>query len=478
MDPIQFYDILFLILFTLVAIIFLYRKRKNLKRQGLLYLYPTKIGINIIDRTAKKYSKILKPLQYVVVACGYALMLIMLYAIIKFSYSYITSPTIAQQIKIPVVMPLVPYIDKLFNLSFLPSLYFTYWIIIIAVIAIPHEFSHGIFARLNKIKVHSTGFGFLGPFLAAFVEPDEKELSKSKKFPQLSILAGGTFANIVMSILFAILIWIFFVLAFVNSGVVFSMYSSSLVNLSDISSVNGIQIQNTGQIQSLLSEDFTEITALNKTYFVSLSSYKSSIDNNLSVLIALDDAPAFHAGLSGAIFEFDGKKISSYGDLASAIDSRSPGDLVQIKTLNDGKMQAFEIKLGERNNKAYLGIIHISSSQIERKGLLSSISISFYKIIDPIKYNQYLNGIEFTSRIGPLGIFIYNLLWWLVLINISVALCNMLPLGIFDGGRFFMLTIWGITGSKKIGEYAYKASTYILLLLIAALMVKWAFIFF
>lgn len=231
MDPIQFYDILFLILFTLVAIIFLYRKRKNLKRQGLLYLYPTKIGINIIDRTAKKYSKILKPLQYVVVACGYALMLIMLYAIIKFSYSYITSPTIAQQIKIPVVMPLVPYIDKLFNLSFLPSLYFTYWIIIIAVIAIPHEFSHGIFARLNKIKVHSTGFGFLGPFLAAFVEPDEKELSKSKKFPQLSILAGGTFANIVMSILFAILIWIFFVLAFVNSGVVFSMYSSSLVNL-------------------------------------------------------------------------------------------------------------------------------------------------------------------------------------------------------------------------------------------------------
>ena len=30
----------------------------------------------------------------------------------------------------------------------------------------------------NKVEIKTTGFGFLGPFLAAFVEPDEKQMQK------------------------------------------------------------------------------------------------------------------------------------------------------------------------------------------------------------------------------------------------------------------------------------------------------------
>ena len=33
------YDLIFLLVFTLATIIFLYNRRSNLKRQGLLYLY-------------------------------------------------------------------------------------------------------------------------------------------------------------------------------------------------------------------------------------------------------------------------------------------------------------------------------------------------------------------------------------------------------------------------------------------------------
>src|SRR3989344_7574707 len=169
MNAFLIYDLTFLVVFTLGVIIFLYTHKKNLQRQGLLYLYRTKIGIKFIDSFTEKYKKILKPLQYLILASGYLLMAGMIYLLAKFSWVYLTSPVAAKALKVPVLIPLVPYLPDLFKLDFLPSFNFTYWIIIIAIIAIPHEFAHGIFARIHKIKVHSTGFGFLGPFLAAFV---------------------------------------------------------------------------------------------------------------------------------------------------------------------------------------------------------------------------------------------------------------------------------------------------------------------
>ena len=188
------YDLIFLALFTLAVFIFLYTRKHNLKREGLLYLYRTKVGLKFIEWVSNKFPKTLYYSQYIVIFSGYTLMASMIYLLIKFSYFYLTSPVAAQALKVPVIIPLIPYLPELFKIDFLPPFFFTYWIIIIAIIAVPHEFAHGIFARLNKIKIHSTGFGFLGPFLAAFVEQDEKQMEKAKKFPQLSILAAGTFA--------------------------------------------------------------------------------------------------------------------------------------------------------------------------------------------------------------------------------------------------------------------------------------------
>ena len=85
--------------------------------------------------------------------------------------------------------------------------------------------------------------------------------------------------------------------------------------------------------------------------------------------------------------------------------------------------------------------------------------------------------IYYESSLGAFGWFVYYLLWWTVLICISVALVNMLPVGIFDGGRFFYLTVWSITGSEKVAKKAFAISTWVILALIAALMVKWALIF-
>src|SRR3989338_1667009 len=101
------YDLIFLVLFTLGVVLFLYNRRHNLHRQGLLYLYKTKVGIKFIEWTSRKFPRTLYYLQYVVVFSGFILMISIIYLIIKFSIFYISSPSAAKALKVPVLLPLV-----------------------------------------------------------------------------------------------------------------------------------------------------------------------------------------------------------------------------------------------------------------------------------------------------------------------------------------------------------------------------------
>ena len=62
----------------------------------------------------------------------------------------------------------------------------------------------------------------------------------------------------------------------------------------------------------------------------------------------------------------------------------------------------------------------------------------------------------------------------MVLVNIGVALFNILPLGITDGGRFFYLTILGLTKNEKIAMKSYKFITGLILFIFLLLMILWA----
>ena len=199
-------DLSLLVIFVIFISIFLYVKRKNLKKEGLLFLYKTTWGMRLIDKIGKKYKKTLGFLSYVSITVGYILMGAMLYLFGKIIYIYVAYPSIVRAIKVPPITPLIPYLPQAFKLDFLPPFYFTYWIVILAVIAITHEFMHGIFMRRYNIKIKSTGFGFfpffLPIFLAAFVEQDEKSMDKSSPFNQMAVLSAGTFANVLTAILF------------------------------------------------------------------------------------------------------------------------------------------------------------------------------------------------------------------------------------------------------------------------------------
>ena len=458
------YDLTLLGLFLVVIAFFLYTHRKKAKKEGLLILYKTEWGIKLIDRIGNKYKKTLKALSYISVFLGYILMIAMMYLAYTIVKIYVLHPEVVNQIKVPPIMPLIPYIDKV--VPFLPPFYFTYWIVILAIIAITHEFAHGIFAAYNKVNIKKTGFGFFPfffpVFLAAFVEPDEKQMQKRSNFGQRAILSAGTFVNLITAIFFLIVTWLFFMSAFIPAGVNFDSYTYAPVAISAITMVNGVGVNNpTLDELATLTENatFNEIKA-GGTKYVGVRGF---VDEE--TILLYDDAPAINAKISGPILEIDGTPIKSIDELSNEIGKYSPGDEVEIKTKVNGEIITKSVILGEHpqeEGRAWLGIGFMNQNS---GGLMSRI----FGVLSSFKDSH----IYYESNIGEAGLFIYNLLWWLVIISISVALINMLPMGIFDGGRFFYLTVLAITKSEKAAARSYKFMTILLLLVLLAIMILW-----
>jgi len=480
------YDVIFLVLFSLGVGLFLYKKRRNLKREGIMYLYRTQVGIKFINYVGEKYKKTLTVLGFIGVVVGYLLMISMMYFLYKLVYIYLFFPEIVRAIKIPPLMPLIPYLPEAFNISFLPPFYFTYWIISIAVIALFHEFAHGIIARRYDVKIHTTGFGFLGPFLAAFVEPDEEQMVKKTKYQQIAVLSAGVFTNFVLAIFFFLLLSVFFVMAYVPNGYFFNDYGAVVVGVSSISMIGGKSVEDASNegILKLIEENgledelilgsngnelkFTEITANGEKYYMTIDNLENQLSGDGDKVLLYGDFPAINAGLRGAIIEVNNVKIKDSEDLAILMPSFNPGDDINIITIDvvDGKEEILEynIILGEDPYQPGRAIIGTRVKTNER--ILGQVTDSFNFFKKPATNYEPRFNVD-------LILFIYNLIWWLALINLSVALVNMWPVAIFDGGRMFMLTVWAITGSEKVGILAFKAATYLILGSLVLLMLGW-----
>jgi len=462
MDSILFYDIIFLVLFTIGVIIFLKTKKSGLTREGWMYLYKTQLGVNLIDKFSKKHSKFLNILKYPILVVGFSLMGYMIYLLCQTVYIYVRFPQITQMIKAPPIMPLIPYFTQIFGVeSFMPPFYFTYFLLALAIVAVVHEFSHGIFMRLFNVKIKSTGFAFLGPILGAFVEQDEKSFQSKSNFQQMVILGAGVFANIITALFFFILIVIFFNLSYSPSGTIFNNYASNSVQVSDIMNY------------SQLNDNLTLINAgeINYIYPANLSVFVSALNKTQAEIVVLYyDAPAIRNNLVGAITEIDGNKIMSQESLYQYLGSKQPGDVIYIKTKQNGFENIYEINLSVNPQNASRGFLGISSNQKTSTGIFGKIMNIFLNYKDDSIYYES----KYNSQVAY---FFYNLIWWIMMINLFVGLFNMLPLGILDGGRFFYLAILSIT-NKNVAEKSFKYATKIIFLMFLIMMIAWAFSLF
>ena len=191
--------------------------------------------------------------------------------------------------------------------------------------------------------------------------------------------------------------------------------------------INGVNLENPTyeKILDFSNESgFNKIQVGNKNYVITKNDLEKQKEADENLLLYYD-APAINANLENIILKINGEKIKNIEDLQKELSKYSPGDKITLNTLNeDGKDYDREIILGENpedKNLSWLGVGFFSQ---ERSGGLGKI-YSTLSFKDPHVY--------YKSKLGDIGLFIYDLLWWIILISISVALINMLPVGIFDG---------------------------------------------
>ncbi len=190
-------DLLLAILFFLCLLIFFFRHRSKFQVEGKVFaMYRTRLGLKLMNRISQFFPRVLKVIGVVGVVTGFVGMVLIFYLLVKGTFALIFVPN-----AMPAVAPVLPGV----KIPGLPVLSFLHWIIAIFLVAVVHEFSHGVFARLYNIKIKSSGFAFLGPILAAFVEPDEKQMAKKSKTAQLSVLAAGPFSNILLGLVFLLI---------------------------------------------------------------------------------------------------------------------------------------------------------------------------------------------------------------------------------------------------------------------------------
>jgi len=258
------WDLILLLMFFLIVYIFYLANKKKFEVQGkIFFLYRTKFGLNMMDKLSKKSPKLLNIIGIIGIITGFIGMLFMFLTLIQMTLKLLFQPEAA-----PGLVPVLPGVKVS---PLLPVLGFWHWLIIIFIIALIHEFSHGIFARLNNVRIKSSGFAFLGPIPAAFVEPDESQMKRKSKKAQLSILAAGAFSNIILAIIVLLLILLVFLpiqkSMIEPTGIyVLSVTEDYPANLSGIqpgSIINGINNQD---VKS--SEKFLEFIKNNNGKFV------------------------------------------------------------------------------------------------------------------------------------------------------------------------------------------------------------------
>ncbi|MBT3451177.1 site-2 protease family protein, partial [archaeon] len=237
---------------------------------------------------------------------------------------------------------------------------FWYWLIALFFIALIHEFGHAVVAMAHKIKLDSTGIAFIGPIIGAFVEPNNKQMSKQSDIVKYSVMAAGPFFNFLLAALAILLLkFAFFPL----------------------------------QEMMVEQDGFTFSEYVNESYPA-----------------AVEGLP-----LDTAIMGIDGIETTTFYDFAEVLTCKSPGDQVTVSSFDEeGNEKDYILTLisnPDDESKGFMGINSIQNNVKVKEPYTSGIGEVAYYTLD--WFNGMSNGGKgffFWLYLLSLGIGMFNLL--------------------------------------------------------------------
>src|SRR3989344_5353797 len=402
-------DLLMALIFYLFLILIYYRyKDKFVGQNKVFVLYKTKIGLRLMEKIARKWPRLLKYAGYVSIFVGFSGMVLMFAILVKVTKDLIFVPGSP-----PGVAPVLPGVP----IPGMPTLSFFHWIIAILVVATVHEFLHGVYARFINVNVKSSGFAFLGPILAAFVEPDDEQLNKKTKKEQILVYSAGPFANVLLALM---LIFLF-----------------------------GLSIPAIG-----LTNDITKYTAIVDMEKLANKTVEADF-KHITLESVEDGSPASIAGLK------KGEKI--IGINSKIINEDAEGFFLELGLLKPNDEIEIMTDLGSYN------VVAAENKENASKGY---IGISFKPEADIVPKKELVD--RYGKFVAEIPLRLMMLVNWAIIINIGVGLFNLLPLGPVDGGKMFYTLMLGVfKNNESRAKKAYVVATVFCIALIIINLMPW-----
>ncbi|MBI2971470.1 MAG: site-2 protease family protein [Candidatus Aenigmarchaeota archaeon] len=243
-------DIISFAAFIVLMAVLVYRDRKHVKLQGVMFIRRTEKGKASIDRMTKRHQRFWNVMSYL----GIATAVLALVAGVAFLAT--SSLTILQGKDAEGVRFVLPYPSGEAQLQ--PGLLLLpWWVWIIAIfsVVVPHEVFHGIMCRLHNVRIKSLGWLLLVIIPGAFVEPDERQLKRAARTVRMKVYAAGSFANILISVIALLFLSLLFV-AFSPAGILFaanetSSFGSNVTGF--VTSIDGMPVTSVAALSSAMA---------------------------------------------------------------------------------------------------------------------------------------------------------------------------------------------------------------------------------
>ncbi len=319
------FDALSAVVFVIALVAWLYWKRDQLTLQKIafpflyVFLFRTSLGLSAMERLSKRHRELVRLFGLICIGLAFFGMVLMSVLFVRISYLLVFQPE-SPETQVSFILPFT-------EVGGVGYLSFWHWIVSLFIIAVVHEFAHGVMARAHDVPVKSSGFGVLSVlvpiFPVAFVEPDEQKLKKKSDVVQYSVFAAGPVVNILIAIM------LLAALPYVGSGI---------VNLH-----SGI---------APFEDRITEPVGF---------SYEL-IDNQT--------LPASAAGMprEGVISAFNSQKVETYNEFVIALWRVRPGETVNI-TVKDTVYTLVTTEHPTVDSQAYVGIMRRQNERAAIEGV-------------------------------------------------------------------------------------------------------------
>ncbi len=199
----------FIFILILSGILFLERKKLELQGSFPLFyvlLYKTSLGLDKMKKWSEKHPKTFLYLAYLSIFVG-VIGMIAMFILMFWQLGFIVDNELSSGGGLVLPLKTEKGLDSAVPVFYVP---FWYWFLALLILVVVHEFAHGVIAERFRIPIKSSGLAFFGlvlPFVpGAFVEPDEKVLTKKPWWQQIAVMGAGSTSNFLFGFLFILLI--------------------------------------------------------------------------------------------------------------------------------------------------------------------------------------------------------------------------------------------------------------------------------